>query len=72
MVELTQDRLKEVLCYCKSTGIFTRAKTSTGGRVGTISGSKNHEGYLAVSIDKKSYKAHRLAFLYMNGVMPSM
>lgn len=35
-----------------------------------IAGADNGRGYLRVSVDKISYMAHRLAFLYMTGRWP--
>jgi hypothetical protein len=69
---LTQERLKEVLNYDSDSGIFTwainiyRRKTK-----GVIAGCINHEGYVQIMIDRKTYRAHRLAWLYVYGSFPS-
>jgi hypothetical protein len=67
---ITQKRLKEVLKYDQHTGEFI-SLVNRGSRVkaGESLGSLNL-GYLVISIDKKSYKSHRLAFLYMTGRFP--
>ncbi len=75
---ITQERLKEVLNYDPETGYFTwtvdpNFKTSF---VGKMAGWVDHynEGqnsYVKIMIDCHAYKAHRLAWLYMYGRMPS-
>lgn len=67
---LTQNYLKEVLHYDPDSGLFTRLKTMGGQLPGTIAGGINSEGYRLISIHGKSYKAARLAHLYMEGSMP--
>ena len=59
---LTQARLKEVLSYDISTGIFTCI-------TGSMTGWMNY-GYLHYTIDGVNYKAHRLVFLYITGQFP--
>jgi len=69
---LTQQRLKECLRYDPETGVFSRLlATSLKHHVGEIAGWSNSEGYLHIMVDKKTYKAHRLAFLYMAGAFPA-
>lgn len=69
---LTQSRLKELLQYDANTGVFTN-KIFRGLRAmpGVVSGNVNSGGYVDISIDKRKYKAHRLAWLYVNGVWPA-
>ena len=80
---LTQARLKEVLDYNPSTGIFIwkqrkikdfksiRAMNTLNSRyIGKESGTKRPDGYIAISIDKKTYLAHRLAWFYIYGYFP--
>jgi len=69
---LTQERLKELMSYCPDSGLFTRLiGRSGGGKAGDVTGSVNSHGYIVIYIDGRSYKAHRLAFLYMTGGIPS-
>ena len=72
MIDLA--RLKELLTYDPVTGIFvwSHAKIGKGrGRIepGTTAG-RLLKGYVAIKIDQRQYYAHRLAYLYVNGVWP--
>ena len=66
---MDQQRLKQRLHYNPDTGIFTwRAPEKRGHNPeGWIAGSHCGKGYLVIGVDKKVYKAHRLAWLYMTG-----
>lgn len=68
---LTQKRLRELLDYAPDTGLFAW-RTSRKGQPakGTIAGTVSGEGYLAVTIDYKTYLLHRLAWFYVHGVWP--
>jgi hypothetical protein len=68
---LTQERLREVLHYEPSTGLFTRNCSIAGAVKGSVAGCKMQLGYITISIDKQAYLAHRLAWLYMTGAWPS-
>lgn len=70
---MTQDRLKELMTYNPTTGIFIRLKTTAlRQKVGEVVGVKAKRGtYLKCGIDKKEYLLHRLAILYMTGKMPA-
>jgi hypothetical protein len=61
---ITQGRLKEALDYNPDTGVFTRE--------GKTVGYNNGRGYLKVSIDNKEHYLHRLAWLYVYGVLPPL
>lgn len=68
---LTQERLKEVFNYDQLSGEFSNlSDRSTNSKKGDISGT-NSRGYLVIYLDKKLYFAHRLAWLYVTGEMPS-
>ena len=62
----TQKRLKEVLTYNQYTGIFTRNSTSK------VVGTTCTNNYLRVTIDYTECLLHRLAFVYMTGVLPEV
>ena len=70
-VNVTPERLRELVHYDPQTGIFTR-RVSTCGKthVGKVIGCQNTRGYLQISIDSRLYLASRLAFLYMTGKWP--
>lgn len=72
MSELTADRLRSLLQYEPSTGIFTWLvnRTSTV-RAGDVAGSIDKRcGYIVIGIDGGLHFAHRLAWLYMTGAWP--
>ncbi len=67
---LTQARLKELLHYDKSTGVFTWLKSNTNSvRVGDTAGS-NANGRAVISVDGAKYYSSRLTFLYVEGYFP--
>lgn len=66
----TQKRLKELLHYDTKTGIF-RWRVSRGGiRRGDQAGCLYPNGYRYIRIDRKNYRASRLAWMYVEGYMP--
>lgn len=68
-MELTANRLREILHYNSETGVFTWIKAPKGRKSGDIAGTKCR-GYIRIGIDKKLYAAHRLAWMYKNGIFP--
>lgn len=68
---LTAERLRELLAYDSSTGLFVWRERSNG-RVpaGTVAGSPHPTGYIQIKIARVMHKAHRLAWLYCHGVWP--
>lgn len=70
---LTQARLKELLLYRKSTGRFYWKQTRTyTARAKTLAGSSTSTGYTRIKIDGKEQLAHRLAWLYVYGELPTL
>ncbi len=67
---LTQSRLKELLTYDPDTGIFVWILRAGRGGAGCIAGSVRPTGYRYIGIDRKNYRAHRLAWLYVYGKFP--
>lgn len=69
---ITQSELKSVLGYNKRTGKFYWLVDRPRVRVGQITGQAlDRWGYNVICINRKKYKAHRLAWLYVYGVMPT-
>lgn len=65
---LTQTYVIKKLWYCPDTGTFIRLNNNgTRPPAGTI----NSCGYVRIILNKKSYLAHRLAWLYTYGVFPT-
>lgn len=70
-MNLTVDRLRELLNYNPQTGIFSWAITRRGCKKGSAAGCKMKHGYIAIRLDDVLYTAHRLAWLYVNGEWPN-
>jgi hypothetical protein len=69
--KLTQNKLKEILNYDNDNGIFTwKINPARNVNCGDIAGSLTVLGYIHITINKKTYKAHRLAWLYVYGKWP--
>lgn len=72
---LTQARLRELIDYDSETGIFTwreriLSKKRHSLRGGRVAGSIRPDGYIMIGVDRRSYQAHRLAWLYTHGYFP--
>ena len=71
MEMITQKELKEILNYNPDTGVFIWLKPSARKiKVGSIAGHQHKTKGHRIIIKYKTYAAHRLAFLYMNGYFP--
>jgi hypothetical protein len=71
MDELTQSDLQELLSYDPATGVFTRrARTAQRVRVGDVAGGISSQGYRYIKILGRSFRASRLAWLYVHGAWP--
>lgn len=67
---ITQEKLKELLEYDPETGLFKWIKsTSNRIRLNEKAGCPDTLGYIVIRINKKLYYAHRLAWIYMKGVL---
>ena len=69
---LRLDELKHWLWYEPETGIFrwrygTRNKTK---KPWDVAGCKSNTGYVHITLKNKTYRAHRLAWMYMTGNEP--
>jgi len=68
--ELTQEQLKEQVQYDPTSGVFTWRAARSGVPHRSIAGSPNNLGYIKITILRKHYYAHRLAWFYMTGEWP--
>ena len=68
---LTQEEVKNLLSYDETTGVFTWRKQKGPVKAGSIAGYVNKKGYMMIGINGKSHRAHRLAWLYCYGELPS-
>lgn len=81
---IEQSKLKERLSYNPSTGCFTWLKRTdnkpmvnqwngklVGKTAGTSRKTKQGKTYIFINVSNKISRAHRLAFIYMNGSIPS-
>lgn len=67
---LTQPELKKVMFYDPEIGNFYRLKLRPQDK-GRPAGATCGSGYRVINVLCRQYKAHRLAWLYVFGVMPS-
>lgn len=69
MTKLTQNLLKELFDY-RDGELYWKVAKARRVKIGDLAGSIGRDGYRAVGIDNKLYKAHRLIFLYYHGHLP--
>lgn len=69
-MNISQERLKELLSYDPDTGIFKWRVHRFSVKVGDIAGSLSDSGYVIIGINHRLYRAHRLAWLYVHGYFP--
>ena len=67
---LTDQRLREVLAYDLTTGVFTWRRNVYRAKAGQKAGHKRPDNYCAITINQRQYRAHRLAWLYVYGEWP--
>jgi hypothetical protein len=69
-------RLTELLHYTPETGVFTWKVSAGKGAVGKIAGHARgsahapHYKTIEIGINGRNYRAHRLAWLWIHGVLP--
>lgn len=69
-MHIGSEQLKIFLSYDPDTGLFRwRSKTGRGTRIGGIAGCVT-QGFVSIKICGQAYRAHRLAFLYVNEEEP--
>lgn len=67
---ITQDQLRNELAYDPETGVFTRLIARPRQPLGAVAGTLDESGRVRICVNGKIYRAHRLAWLYIYGVMP--
>lgn len=68
---ITAEMLRELLDYDPETGVFTwRMSRSRSAKAGEQAGTLSFQGYITITISGRKYKAHRLAFLHVEGSFP--
>lgn len=72
---ISQEELKTLLRYSPSTGRFTwlinDRRSRRGSEAGHIANMKCGIRYRMIGIEGRQYLAHRLAFIYMTGSLPT-
>lgn len=70
---VTKEQLQDLIGYEPETGLFRWKvrRNAAGGPVlpGTVAGTPK-DGYTQIIIGQRSYRAHRLAWLFMTGAFP--
>lgn len=71
---LALDFIKRILFYCPINGKFfwieKRGRNPKTGAVGTRAGMLHKTGYRILTINKRQFKEHRVAWFYMTGEWP--
>jgi hypothetical protein len=68
---MTSEELAKVLEYDGETGLFRWKMPRRKMARSWFPGSEHRSGYMAIQINRRSYLAHRLAFLLMTGNWPN-
>ena len=66
---MNQETLKSLYSYDPETGMFVATQKRKAWAAGRVAGHRSK--YTMILIDRKKYRAHRLAWLYMTGEWPS-
>ena len=68
---LSHSELLENIAYDPETGVFTRMKSGFPNRVGSEICGKLARGYRVITIGRRTYFAHRVAWFYVIGEWPT-
>ncbi|HCR3032587.1 TPA: HNH endonuclease [Escherichia coli] len=64
------EKIRSALNYNQDSGVFTWAESRGSQSKGSIAGSVNSDGYIAIQVFGITYLAHRLAWLFVYNEMP--
>lgn len=67
---ITAETFRALLDYEPDTGIFRWRVSRRRIQMGAVAGSPNKDGYIRIMVNGMEFAAHRLAWLYVYGVMP--
>ena len=68
---LNQENIKKALDYNPLTGVFIwKVSNKSAVKAGDMAGCLDSDGYSIIRVFGKNQKAHRLAWLYINGYLP--
>lgn len=68
---ITPDELHDLLAYDEEAGCFTwKKRRGFKANEGSQAGVFSKNGYVCIKVNYRSYKAHRLAWLYVHGRWP--
>ena len=70
---ITSVRLNELMTYDATSGdLFWKVSINHRAPIGALAGKKSiSQGYRHISVDRISYKAHHLVWLWFNGSLPT-
>lgn len=68
---LIQQQAHEIFDYNPETGLFFWKQGKQGRRINKVAGCAIPDGYIIVRFNKKNFRAHRLAWIYMHGDIPN-
>ena len=64
-------RIRKLLDYNPDTGVLTWKRSPNPSiKAGSVAGATHINGYVYIGVDRKSYRAHRMAFVCMTGKWP--
>ncbi|WP_440864456.1 HNH endonuclease [Symbiopectobacterium purcellii] len=69
---MNKDDLMKEISYEKESGIFRWIKKSQKRKVDDIAGTLTELGYIVICINRKRYRAHYLAWIYLHGETPRL
>lgn len=70
MIAITQERTKELFDYHLSGNLIRKVKMAVRAPVGSMPTTIEANGYMVTSVEGRTYKVHRLIFLWHHGWMP--